>query len=60
MTDIQVRIDSDEWYPVYNFAELTSSFGTLITISEEQAAKWRQAIQQFAVVQDEMAKAVGE
>lgn len=50
---MKVRIDCDEWYPVYDFTERG---GTEVEISEEQFHKLRKAIADFNEAQSELSK----
>ena len=48
----RVRIDSDEWYPVYS---VRSDGGLEVEATDEQIARWAAAHEAFEMAQDEMA-----
>ena len=45
-----VRIDSDEWYPVY----FETKDGDPVEVDDEVAARWRRVAAEFDLVQEEM------
>jgi hypothetical protein len=49
---MQIKIDKDEWYPVYDLAE----FGQKVDIEEETYKRWKKAFDEFDSVQAEMRK----
>lgn len=52
----KVRIDSDEWYPVYSIVDANRSYGHVVEASDEQLARWNAAAEAFGAAQDEMAE----
>ena len=51
---MKVKIDWDEWYPVYEIGER----GHEVNVDEETAARWKRVHDEFDAVQDEMRQAV--
>lgn len=49
---VQVRIDADEVYPVYE--ETRGMAGVLIEVEDETLARWRRVAAEYATVQAEM------
>lgn len=55
----RVRIDSDEWYPVYSIVGMERSYGHVVEVSDEQIARWTAATEAFEAAQSEMADLYG-
>lgn len=49
----KVRIDSDEWYPVYSVTE-SETFGYEVEATPEQTERWMLAFAAFSEAQDEI------
>lgn len=47
-----VRIDSEEWYPVYYLSD--DQFGRGVEVADEKAAEWRRIRKEFDAMQAEM------
>lgn len=50
----KVRIDSDEWYPVYSLRDDERPYGHEIEATDEQVARWEAASAAFQAAQEEM------
>lgn len=48
---MKVKIDADEWYPVYS---VTDDCGTKCEVPEETVERWKRIEKEFDVMQDEM------
>ncbi len=47
---MKVKIDSDEWYPVYSIV----SYGTECEVPEDTVQRWNRIMGEFDVMQKEM------
>lgn len=52
MSKVTVRIDADEWYPVYSVSDDT--YGLEVEATPEQIKRWEQARATFTAALDEM------
>lgn len=50
----KVRIDPDEWYPVYSVVDSGRPYGHEVDATDEQIERWNAARMSFQAAQDEM------
>ena len=55
---MKVRIETEEWYPVFSVSE-DDRFGAECDVTEEKLADWKRVFDEFDAVQDEMWKLSG-
>lgn len=48
---MKVKIDSDEWYPVYDLDD----YGDEVEVPDDKVAEWKRILAEFDVMQKEMA-----
>jgi len=53
---MKVKIDSDEWYPVYSI----SDWGEEVEVEDAKVAEWKRVFSDFDRVQDEMMAAANK
>jgi len=52
---MKVKIDKDEWYPVYTVS-IADNADVDVNIGPRRLARWQRAFEEFWRVQEEMAK----
>ena len=60
MADVQVRIDTDEYYPVFYICSAAATYGQVVTVDEARLEWWRRAADDWQEAQDDMARACGD
>ena len=56
--EMKVRIETEEWYPVFSVRE-DDGFGAECDVTEERLAYWKRVFVEFDAVQAEMRKLSG-
>jgi membrane protein involved in colicin uptake len=51
---MKIKIDSDEWYPVYSVRSVEDYGGHEVEVTEDQVARWESAFAAFEAAQEEM------
>lgn len=54
---MKVKIDRDEWYPVYSVHSVHDQYGDEIEVDDLTAERWRRVTAEFESIQDEMDEA---